>query len=114
LDRIKDALNHQLLPLFGSSGQGVEFDFDDPSLEDSEATNATLTAKANAAKVLVDAGGEFVSVLEELGLPAIKFDQAKVDAQKAADEAKAAALSQKPAPGQNGQKPVEEKVPAPA
>ena len=34
LDRIKDTLNHQLLPLFGSSGAGLEFDFEDPSLED--------------------------------------------------------------------------------
>jgi HK97 family phage portal protein len=120
LDRIKSALNEQLLPMFGTSGEGLEFDFDDPSLEDSEATNSTLTAKTNAAKVLVDAGGKFESVLEALGLPEIEFDQAKVDAEKEVQKAKAAALGQGQEPPPNGQSPngqkpagpVKEPVPA--
>jgi HK97 family phage portal protein len=115
LDRWKSALNEQLLPMFGSSGEGVEFDYENPSLEDSEATNSTLTAKTNAAKVLVDAGGEFESVLEALGLPKIKFDQAKVDAQKAAAEARTAALKEGKEPGEesapNGQVPKKEPQP---
>jgi HK97 family phage portal protein len=119
LDRIKDALNGQLLPLFGSSGQGVEFGFDDPAHEDSEATNQTLTAKANATKVLVDAGGKFESVLEALGLPAIEFDQEKIDREtnhaEDANQAKAEALQQGQQetgkPATNGQAP-KEKVPA--
>src|SRR4249920_994711 len=111
LDRIKDALNHQLLPLFGTSGQSVEFDFDDPSLENSEATAAMMLSQAQSAKTLVDAGGKFESVLENVGLPAIEFDQAKVDAQAKADEAKAAALKSGQGPSSNGSKPAE-KVPA--
>jgi HK97 family phage portal protein len=79
LDRIKDALNSQLLPLFGTSTQGLEFDFDDPSLEDSEANDMRLESKARAAKLLVEAGGKFESVLENIGLPAIEFDQEKID-----------------------------------
>jgi HK97 family phage portal protein len=105
LDRIKDALNEQFLPLFGSSGEGLEFDFDDPSLEDSEATNATLTAKATAAKTLVDAGGDFVSVLEALGLPAIE----------AKPEPEPQPVVAPVPPGTNGQSkpvPVKETVPA--
>jgi len=112
LDRIRSALNEQFLPLFGSSGEGMEFDFDDPSLEDSEATNSTLTAKTNAAKTLVDAGGKFEAVLEALGLPKIEFDQAKVDAEAEANKAKAAALGASKEPGQNGQKPVKEEAAA--
>ena len=79
LDRIKDALNSQLLPLFGTSTQGLEFDFDDPSLEDSEANDMRLESKARAAKLLIEAGGKFESVLENVGLPKIEFDQEKID-----------------------------------
>jgi HK97 family phage portal protein len=116
LDRIKDALNHQLLPLFGSSGQGVEFDFDDPSLENSEATAAMMLSQAQSAKTIVEAGGEFNSVLEAVGLPEIEFDQAKVDREEKAKQDQAKALQQNQ-PGQpkepaaNGQAP-KEKVPA--
>jgi HK97 family phage portal protein len=106
LDRIKDALNHQLLPLFGSSGQGVEFDFDDPSLENSEATAAMMLSQAQSAKTIVEAGGEFTSVLEAVGLPEIEFDQAKVDREEKAKADQAKALSQSGGP--NGQKPPAE------
>lgn len=104
LDRIKDALNHQLLPLFGSSGQGVEFDFDDPSIENSEATAMMLQAQAHAASFLVQAGGEFTSVLEAVGLPEIEFDQAKVDREAQLKKDQAAAL-QAGSSGPEGQTP---------
>lgn len=72
LDRIKDALNFHLLPLFGSSGAGLEFDYDDPSLEDSEAENARLTTRTTAFKTLKDAGADWDAALEAVGLPPIK------------------------------------------
>lgn len=69
LERRKDTLNTKLLPLFGTTGEGVEFDYEDPSPDNREADNAELTAKANAAKVLIDAGFDPGDVLEAVGLP---------------------------------------------
>jgi HK97 family phage portal protein len=72
LNRIKQALNTHLLPLFGTSGEGLEFDFDDPSLEDSETENAKLTAMVTAFAALIAAGADWDSALEAVGLPAIE------------------------------------------
>ena len=62
-----------------------------------EATNNTWVAKSNAAKTLIDAGGEFAVVLEAVGLPEIEFDQAKVDREEAAKKAQVEALQAKQA-----------------
>ena len=105
LDRWKDALNEQLLPLFGSSGTNMEFDFDDPSLEDSEANDQRLESKARAAKLLIEAGGQYDSVLENVGLPKIEFDQETVDRETKAKEDAAKAL-------QNGQKNGSGQIPS--
>lgn len=69
LNRRRDTLNHKLLPLFGTSGQGVEFDYDDPSPENAEAAATELVQKANAAKTLIDAGFDPDDVCEVVGLP---------------------------------------------
>lgn len=69
LNRRRDTLNNKLLPLFGSSGQGVEFDYDDPSPENAEAAATELTQKAAAAKTLIDAGFDPHDVCEVVGLP---------------------------------------------
>ena len=69
LDRRKDTLNCKLLPLFGASGQGVEFDYEDPSPDNREEDNGELTAKSAAASVLVNAGYDPHDVLEVVGLP---------------------------------------------
>lgn len=69
LERRRDTLNCKLLPMFGSTGQGVEFDFEDPSPDNREADNAELTAKATAAATLVNAGFDPADVLEAVGLP---------------------------------------------
>lgn len=69
LERIKQALNNDLLPLFGTSGMGVEFDYDSPEPDDRELEDASLVARANAAKTLVDAGYDPVAVLEVVELP---------------------------------------------
>jgi HK97 family phage portal protein len=69
LDRRKDTLNCKLLPMFGASGTGVEFDYDDPSPDNREEDNQELVAKATAAAALVDAGYDPSDVLETVGLP---------------------------------------------
>ncbi|MGR6923098.1 phage portal protein [[Actinomadura] parvosata] len=73
LERIKAALNAEFLPLFGSTGQGVEFDFDDPIPMDREMVNAERDSRAGAAKLLVEAGFEPKGVLAAVGLPDIPF-----------------------------------------
>jgi len=69
LERRKNTLNTKLLPMFGASGQGVEFDYDDPSPDNREEDNLELTAKATAAQILVSAGFDPSDVLEVVGLP---------------------------------------------
>jgi HK97 family phage portal protein len=71
LERIKGALNEEFLPLYGPGAAGLEFDYVDPVPANREADNAELTARANAAKTLVDAGFEPAAVLEAVGLPEI-------------------------------------------
>lgn len=69
LDRWKGFLNNGLLPLFGATGKGLEFDYDSPVPEDEEAENAERTSKADAVSTYVAAGFEPASVLEVVGVP---------------------------------------------
>lgn len=73
LERIKGALNNDFLPLFGTTGQGLEFDYEDPVPENKEANNNELTSKSSAAKSLVDAGFAPDDVLKTVGLPKMNF-----------------------------------------
>lgn len=73
LDRIRDALNTSFLPLFGTFGEGVEFDYHSPVPEDLDREAAERTSKTDAAVALVGAGWEPNEVLEAMGLPAITF-----------------------------------------
>ncbi|MFD8805571.1 phage portal protein [Streptomyces sp. NPDC059597] len=73
LEAIKDALNHQLLPMYGATGQGLEFDYVNPVPEDVEKEATQLTARANAAGVLVGAGFDPAGSLSAVGLPDIPF-----------------------------------------
>lgn len=69
LERIKAALNHELLPLFGSTAQGLEFDYCDPVPPDVETEAAQLTARASAAEALQRAGWDPDDILSAVGLP---------------------------------------------
>jgi HK97 family phage portal protein len=73
LERIKAALNHELLPMFGATAQGMEFDYCDPVPPDPETESAQLTARSNAAAVLVTAGFEPAGTLSAVGLPDIAY-----------------------------------------
>ena len=69
LDRWKDVLNTQFLPMFGAAGEGVEFDYVFPMPANREQDNAELTAKCAAWAALVGAGAEPHAALEVVGLP---------------------------------------------
>lgn len=71
LDRWRDALNCAYLPLFGSTGEGVEFDHDDPVTSNREADALELKSKAEAAQRLISSGLKPEDVLEAVGLPAM-------------------------------------------
>lgn len=70
LERLKCALNYDFLPLFGSAGEGVEFDYVSPIEGDRAADAAELTSKVQAYKTLCDAGVDRKAALDYLGLPA--------------------------------------------
>jgi HK97 family phage portal protein len=69
LDRIKDTLNFQYLPLFGATGEGVEFDYINPRPVNREADALELQAKAQAALWLTQAGYDPDDVCTTVGLP---------------------------------------------
>jgi len=69
LDRWRDVLNCFYLPLFGSTGDGVEMDHDDAVTSNREADALELKEKAASAQLLIDAGFDPHDVLEIVGLP---------------------------------------------
>lgn len=71
--RIKMALNHDFLPLFGATALGLEFDFCNPVPDDREADNEERTSKSEAARNLVVAGYEPAAVLTAVGLPEMPY-----------------------------------------
>lgn len=71
LQRRRDTLNFQFLPMFGDTGRGVEFDFIYPEPRNREQDALELTTKANAAAALVAAGYDQADVLLAVGLPAM-------------------------------------------
>jgi HK97 family phage portal protein len=80
LDRWRDALNTQFLPLFGTAGDNVEFDYVYPLPQNREQDNAELTAKTGAALTLVQAGFDPQAVLEAVGLPDMPVAERAVQA----------------------------------
>lgn len=90
LERIRAALNHELLPLFGPTADGLEFDYCDPVPPDPETEAATLTARAEAAAALRTAGWEPAGVLSAVGLPEIPYSGAPAAAPTGWAEATAA------------------------
>jgi HK97 family phage portal protein len=69
LERIKAALNHDFLPLFGDTAGDLEFDYCDPVPPDAESRDRERVSKATAAKTYIDAGFTGDSVIEALELP---------------------------------------------
>lgn len=73
LRRTRQSLNTRLLPMYGATGRGLEFDFEDPVTGDAELESKQLTAQANAAAALVNVGFEPRGTLSAVGLPDIPF-----------------------------------------
>lgn len=73
LERIKQALNNDLLPMFGTTGEGLEFDYCNPVPDDEELAATMLAAQADAASKLVTAGWTPDDVLKAVGLPEMVF-----------------------------------------
>lgn len=69
LERMKQALNAEFLPLFGTLGEGVEFDYDNPVPDDRDADNRETEVKAAAYAALVVAGADPMLVSEYLCIP---------------------------------------------
>lgn len=74
LERLKKMLNDKLLPMFGPFGEGVEFDFADPTpVEDRKDERLGLRAKTLSASGLVKAGFDPAGVLDTVGLPPMEW-----------------------------------------
>lgn len=73
LERFKQALNGDFLPMFGATTTGLVFDYDNPVPADSELDGKLLTARANAASVLVAAGWDQADVTKTCELPDMAF-----------------------------------------
>jgi len=69
LDRWKDLLNWDYLPLFGSTTTALEFDYDNPVPPDAEAVDRERTSRSSAASAYVTAGYDGVETGTYLGLP---------------------------------------------
>jgi HK97 family phage portal protein len=76
LERIKGALNNDLLPLFGTAGQGLEFDYDNPVPEDKEYELKEQDAAVQRAISLIkQLGIDPQEALEFCGLPNFTIKQ---------------------------------------
>lgn len=90
LERIRESLNHEFLPLFGGTATGLEFDFESPLPEDAETEATVLESKATSASVLVTAGWEPSAVLKTVDLPDMPYGAALAPVAPAAPGAPAA------------------------
>jgi HK97 family phage portal protein len=73
LDRWRDWLNFDLLPQYGKTAVGLEWDYESPVPENSDARNAAVTANANALALLADKGFDVPALLSYLGMPEITY-----------------------------------------
>lgn len=72
-ERWKDQLFARLLPMYGETASGLEFDYDSPVPADVELDNSTRTSKSMAALNLVNAGYDPDDVLDAVDLPKMKY-----------------------------------------
>lgn len=72
LELLREILNVWFLPMFGTLGDGYEFDFDNPVPEDREDDDRERTSKSTAVQQLVAAGAYLPDVLDAYELPAMR------------------------------------------
>lgn len=75
LDRWRDLLNFELLPMYGPTGAGLEWDYDSPVESNTENDIQLLTARWTAMGIAVPLGFDPAEMLESLDLPAVKFEK---------------------------------------
>jgi HK97 family phage portal protein len=85
-EKIKSAINSQLLPMFGTTTKNLEYDYEDPVPEDREADSTDRITKAQALKMFVEAGMDWADALEMVGLPQAKQDAMKLKMAQEAHE----------------------------
>ncbi|GHH57745.1 phage portal protein [Lentzea cavernae] len=73
LERIRGALNHDLLPLYGDTAADLEFDFDSPVPADGQAENESRDSRVAAAVALIAQGADPEATLKAFDLPALPF-----------------------------------------
>jgi HK97 family phage portal protein len=78
LERIKGALNNNFLPMFGATGKGLMFDYDNPVPANREEENAELNAKVTAYVALVGAGVDPDEAADVVGIPRMKMKSTAV------------------------------------
>lgn len=96
LERIKGALNHRFLPLFGPGTDQLEFDYESPVDSDYERDNAVLAASVDAWTKLVAAGVDPSEASQVCGLPEMTVTKPEPPAPP------------EPPPGQEGDSPPAE------
>jgi HK97 family phage portal protein len=77
-DRWRDWLNFQLLPLYGSTGQGLEWDYDSPVSENSDTANKAITARSTALVAMAAAGFDATETQQWLDVPEIPYEKPAV------------------------------------
>lgn len=111
LKKIQTGLK-MLLKLYGDTGTGLEFDFDDPVPEDREADSADRITKAQALKMFMEAGADWDDALEIVGLPQMKQDAEKLRMAKEAHDLAMNPPEPAVRPGQDGGDPKPNQEPA--
>lgn len=75
LEKLRSAINGQLLPMFGPAAKNLDYCPEDPVPEDREADSKDRITKAQAAKFLRDAGWDADDILEVVGLPPMRYKE---------------------------------------
>ena len=75
LDRWRDWLNFQVLPLYGPTGKGYEWDYESPVSENSEAENSAITARSTALVAMAQAGFDATETEAWLEIPEIPYEK---------------------------------------
>jgi HK97 family phage portal protein len=77
----KDVLNFDLLPKFGPTARGLEFDYVSPIPEDREDTDRERDSKTQAWATLVDAGADPDDASDAVGLPRMRVTRRQPEPQ---------------------------------
>lgn len=73
LNRLRTVANEFYLPMFGSTTEEREMDYEDPRPASSDDANDELTAKSKALSLFIAAGFDPEDACEVVGLPAMKW-----------------------------------------